>query len=163
MPTDSKSQRSGTGDVRVGPLAERDLPEAERILRIAFGTFLGAPDPASFWSDRDYVYGRWRAPHVASLGATLDGQLVGSNFATRWGTVGFFGPITVRPDRHESGVGKALLEATMAQFQEWDTRHVGLFTFAQSAKHVGLYQKFGFHPRFLTAIMSAPAARRTDG
>jgi len=31
-----------------------------------------------------------------------------------------------------------------------------LFTFASSAKHVGLYQKFGFWPRFLTAIMSRP-------
>ena len=79
----------------VAPLAERDLPEAERIFRVAFGTFLGVPEPETFWSDRDYVYGRWRAPHVAALGATLDGRLVGSNFATRWGSVGFFGPITV--------------------------------------------------------------------
>jgi hypothetical protein len=36
-----------------------------------------------------------------------------------------------------------------------------LFTFAQSAKHVGLYGKFGFHPRFLTAIMTASARART--
>ena len=35
-------------------------------------------------------------------------------------------------------------------------REAGLFTFAHSPKHVGLYQKFGFWPRFLTAIMSAP-------
>jgi len=28
-----------------------------------------------------------------------------------------------------------------------------LYTFADSAKHVGLYQKFGFYPRFLTGIM----------
>jgi len=27
----------------VGTLAEKDLPEAARIIRIAFGTFLGAP------------------------------------------------------------------------------------------------------------------------
>jgi hypothetical protein len=39
------------------------------------------------------------------------------------------------------------------------TRHTGLFTFAHSAKHVALYQKFGFHARFLTAIMSATAQR----
>jgi hypothetical protein len=67
----------------IAPLAERDLPEAERIVRVAFGTFLGAPDPETFWVDRDYVYGRWRAPHVAALGATLDDGLVGSNFATK--------------------------------------------------------------------------------
>jgi hypothetical protein len=42
----------------------------------------------------------------------------------------------------------------MEQFAAWGTAHNGLFTFAQSAKHVALYQKFGFHARFLTAIMT---------
>ncbi len=141
----------------IAPLSERDLPEAERIFRVAFGTFLGVPDPETFWRDRDYVYGRWRAPHVTAFGATIDGDLVGSNFATKWGSVGFFGPITVRPDLQERGIAKALLSATVDQFDAWETTHNGLFTFAQSAKHVALYQKFGFYPRFLTAIMFAPA------
>src|SRR5277367_1483880 len=107
----------------IAPLAEQDLPEAERIFRVAFGTFLGVPEPETFWSDRDYVYGRWRAPHVASLGATLGGRLAGSNFATRWGSVGFFGPITVRADLQERGIAKTLLAATMDQFDAWGTRH----------------------------------------
>jgi hypothetical protein len=141
----------------IGPLVERDLPEAERIFRLAFGTFLGVREPETFWSDRDLVYGRSRAPHVAALGATIDGQLVGSNFATKWGSVGFFGPLTVRPDLQEHRIGKALLCATMDQFDAWGTRHTGLFTFAHSAKHVALYQKFGYYARFLTAIMAAPA------
>jgi GNAT superfamily N-acetyltransferase len=140
----------------IGPLAESDLPAADRILRLAFGTFLGVPDPATFWNDRDYVRGRWRSPNVAALGATLDGRLVGSNFATRWGSVGFFGPLTVLPDLWERGIARRLLDATMGQFDRWDTRHAGLFTFADSAKHVALYQKYGFYPRFLTAIMAAP-------
>lgn len=138
------------------PLVEADLPEAGRILRTAFGTFLGAPEPELFWSDRDYVHGRWQAPHVVALGATLDGRLVGSNFATNWGSVGFFGPLTVHVDVQEHGVGKALLAATMEQLDAWGTRHVGLFTFAHSPKHLALYQKFGFHARFLTAIMASP-------
>lgn len=141
----------------IGPLGKSDLPKAERILRMAFGTFLGVPEPETLWSDRDYVYGRSRAPHVAALGATIDGELVGSNFATNWGSVGFFGPLTVRPDLQEHKIGKALLAATMDQFDAWGTRHTGLFTFAQSVKHIALYQKFGFHARFLTAVMSAPA------
>ena len=123
----------------VSALNEKDLPEAERIFRVAFGTFLGAPDPELFWADRDYVYGRQRAPHVASFSATLNGKIVGSNFATNWGSVGFFGPITVRPDLQERGIAQALLAKTMEQFDAWGTQHVGLFTFAQSAKHVGLY------------------------
>ena len=120
----------------VSELHEKDLPEAARIVRLAFGTFLGAPDPDTFWADRDYVYGRHPAAHVASFGATLDGELVGSNFATNWGSVGFFGPLTVRPDLQERGIARALLAKTMEQFDAWNTRHVGLFTFAQSAKPV---------------------------
>ena len=142
----------------VSALEEKDLSEAGRILRLAFGTFLGAPDPESFWSDRDYIHSRARAAQVASFGAKLDGELVGSNFATNWGSFGFFGPLTVRPDLQECGIARALLDSTMAQFDAWGTRHVGLFTFAQSAKHVALYQKYGFYARFLTAIMSTPVA-----
>jgi len=44
----------------------------------------------------------------------------------------------------------------MDLFEAWGTRHAGLFTFGQSAKHVGLYQKYGFWPRFLTAVMTSP-------
>jgi hypothetical protein len=90
MPADSDKTdaRSQASRPVIGPLAEGDLPEAERILRVAFGTFLGVPEPETFWSDRDYVYGRSQAPHVAAFGATLDGRLVGSNFATKWGSVG---------------------------------------------------------------------------
>ena len=145
----------------VSKLDEKDLPEAARIVRLAFGTFLGAPDPDTFWADRDYVHGRQHAAHVASFGATLDRKLVGSNFATNWGSVGFFGPLTVRPDLQERGIARALLAKTMEQFDTWDTRHVGLFTFSHSAKHIALYQKYGFYARFLTAIMSAKAVRQT--
>ena len=77
-----------------------------------------------------------------------------------WGSVGFFGPLTVRPELQERGVARALLARTMEQFNSWGTRHVGLFTFAQSAKHIALYQKHGFSARFLTAIMSAPVSAR---
>ena len=162
MQSDSIATVNGSNETRpdIAPLNEENLPEAERIFRVAFGTFLGAPEPEVFWADRDYVYGRHRAPHVAAFGATIEGKLVGSNFATKWGSVGFFGPITVRPDLQERGIAQALLAMTMEQFDAWETRHVGLFTFPQSAKHISLYQKHGFYARFLTAIMSAPVGRR---
>ena len=139
-------------------LTQADLPEAQRIVRVAFGTFLGAPDPQQFWSDLDYVHGRFGAEHTAAFAAENDdGLLVGSNFATRWGSVGFFGPLATRPDLWDAGIGQLLVAAACDQLDAWGLRHAGLFTFAQSAKHVGLYGKFGFYPRFLTAIMAAPA------
>src|SRR5262249_30231960 len=56
------------------------------------------------------------------------------------------------------GIASRLLEPVMNCFARWGTTHAGLYTFAQSAKHVALYGKFGFHPRFLTAIMEKPIA-----
>lgn len=143
----------------VRALTPEDLPEAARIIRHAFGTFLGAPDLETFWTDRDYAFGRQPAAHVASFGAVVDGKLVGSNFATNWGSAGFFGPLSVQPDVQAQGIARILLTRTMQQFDTWRTRHVGLFTFAQSAKHIALYQKHGFYARFLTAIMEAPAVQ----
>lgn len=145
-----------TTNVRVRPLTGSDLDEADRICRVAFGTFVGAPEPERFFGDADPVRTRWTADPAASLAAEADGRLVGSNFAANWGSVGFFGPLTVAPEYWDRAIAQRLLDSTMELFAAWDTRHAGLFTFAHSAKHVGLYQKYGFWPRFLTAIMSKP-------
>jgi len=91
------------------------------------------------------------------LAALRQGRLLGTNFVTRWGKVGYFGPLSVHPELQEGGIAKALVAATMQQFDAWAVTHAGLFTFAQSAKHLALYQKFGFHARYLTAIMARPA------
>jgi GNAT superfamily N-acetyltransferase len=140
--------------VIVRPLEEKDLSEAKRIFHVAFGTFLGLPNPMEFCGDRDYVRTRYIADPSAAFGAEVDGELVGSNFVANWGSVGFFGPLTIRPDYWDRGIAKRLLEPTMEIFAKWGTKHAGLFTFAHSPKHIGLYQRFGFWPRFLTAIMS---------
>jgi predicted N-acetyltransferase YhbS len=92
----------------------------------------------------------------AGFAAELDGEIVGSNFVTTWGSFGFFGPLTVRPDCWDRGIAHRLMEATMELFGSRQTRHMGLFTFAHSPKHIVLYQRFGFWPRFLTAVMEAP-------
>lgn len=135
-------------------------------MRLAFGTFLGLPDPATAMGDADCVRTRWHANPAAAFGAHSGDELVGSNFATNWGSVGFFGPLTIRPDLWDRGIGTRLMEPIMDCFDRWGTKHAGLFTFAQSQKHLGLYQKFGFWPRFLTAIMSKsvePAAASARG
>src|SRR4029078_3784226 len=68
----------------------------ERICSSSCLSWLHLLKSWSLRQSRGGSYGRQRAAHVASFGATLDGKLVGSNFATNWGSVGFFGPLTVR-------------------------------------------------------------------
>ena len=99
--------------------------------------------------DADYIRTRWAADPSAALAAEVDGRLVGSNFLTRWGSVGFFGPLSVTPEMWNRGVARALLSETMAVFDRWGVRHRGLFTFGESPKHVALYQSYGFLPAFL--------------
>jgi GNAT superfamily N-acetyltransferase len=125
---------------------------------LAFGTFLGLPEPVSFIGDADYVRTRYHGDPSAALVAEIDGRIVGSNFALRWGSVGVFGPLSVHLELWDKGVAKRLLEETMNIFAKWQIRHAGLFTFARSAKNVRLYKKLGFRPRFLTAIMSKPVS-----
>jgi GNAT superfamily N-acetyltransferase len=138
----------------IRPLEEEDLPVADRVMRLAFGTFLGLPEPLTFLGDGDYVHTRWKANPGAAWCATLNGLLVGSAFASNWGSVGFFGPLTVHPDFWDKGVAKKLLVPVVDYFDKCNTKVAGLFTFANSSKHVGLYQQFGFWPQYLTAIMS---------
>jgi predicted N-acetyltransferase YhbS len=142
----------------IRPLRAADLAEADRIFRLAFGTFVGLPDPLTFAGDSDWTRTRFAADPAAAFAAELDGRLAGSNFATTWGSVGFFGPLSVRPDLWNAGIAKHLLAPTLELLDARGCRLQGLFTFAQSPKHVGLYQRFGFWPRFLAAIMARPTA-----
>jgi len=149
-------------EVIVRPLRKEDLPDADRIMRLAFGTFMQMPEPEKFGEGADHVRTRWIADPNAVFAAEVDGKLVGSNFATKWGSFGFFGPLTVHPDFWDKGVAKRLLEPTMDLFSKWGISHSALFTFAHSPKHLGLYQHFGFWPRYLTPIMSKTVQTSTD-
>ena len=141
----------------IRPLRESDFPEADRIFRLAFGTFIGLPDPLAFAGDADWTRTRFASDPAAAFAAELDGRLAGSNFATSWGSVGFFGPLSVRPDLWNAGVAKQLLAPTIELLDARGCTLQGLFTFAQSPKHVGLYQRFDFWPRHLAAVMARPS------
>ncbi len=143
-------------------LTEADLNEADRICRLSFGTFIGLPDPMSYFGDADFVHTRFRADPSLSLGAYINGEVAGSNFIANWGSVGIFGPLTVRPDLWDKGVAKHLLDRTMEVFVQLKMKHLGFLTFANSPKHIHLYQKYDFWPRFLTLVMSRTVTANKD-
>lgn len=139
-------------------MAAADLPEADRIFRNAFATFLGV-DPQTFMSGRAIVRSRFGTDPSGAIVALDDNAVVGSNFLANWGSFGFFGPLTVDPTRWRQGIAKRLMEETNARFDAWDTKHAALFTFSDSVQHQALYQSFDYWPRFLTSIMHKVPAR----
>jgi hypothetical protein len=48
-------------EIRTRPLEQQDLVEADRIMRLAFGTFLGLPDPMKMFGDSDIASTRFLA------------------------------------------------------------------------------------------------------
>ena len=138
--------------ITIGPLKTSEIAEADRIFRLAFSTFIGLPD-GKFMAGRELMRSRLKGKHVKAVAARENGRLIGSNLATRWGSFGFLGPLTVLPEYWDRGVGSMLMASTMKVFEAWGLKHTGLFTFPHSAKHIGLYQKFGYWPQYLTALM----------
>lgn len=141
-------------EICIRPLTDNDLQQADHIFRLAFGTFLGLSEPMTYAGDADYIKSRFHANPSAAYAAEINGKLVGSNITTNWGSVGFFGPLTIHPEYWNQGIAQKLLELTMKLFDRWNTKYAGLFTYANSLKHIDLYQKFNFWPYFLTVIMS---------
>src|SRR5690242_14612528 len=66
-----QSAKADPYDVTIRALTSSDLPEAHGIFRLAFGTFVGLPDPLAFGGDTDYVRTRFSADPSAAFGAFL--------------------------------------------------------------------------------------------
>jgi len=98
------------------------------------------------------VGSRLHAPHIHSFKASRNGELVGSAFISRWGSLAVFGPLTVDPEAWGLGIGSRLLDACLGVGGEWGVTSIGLFTLPESPKHLGLYRKHGFWPGSLTAL-----------
>ena len=51
----NESLGGASGEVVVRSLQESEVDEADRVMRLAFGTFLGAPDPGAVFGDAEMV------------------------------------------------------------------------------------------------------------
>jgi predicted N-acetyltransferase YhbS len=147
------------GDVIVRALEERDLPAADRVFRLAFGTRVGLPDPSRFAEGAELVRSRFALTPEAAFVAETAGEIVGSAFLTRWGSFAVFGPLSVHPDHADRGVGQSLWAAVLPVLDAWGVTHTSLYTMPDSTKHVHLYQKLGFWPHYLTALTELEVPR----
>ena len=143
----------------VANLEKADLPAANRIYRLAFGTQFQLADPMAFAGDSNVLAARLGANPDGAWGAWLSGQLVGSCFGSLWGSLGVIGPLTVTPALWRKGIAQQLLAPVLDWLASRGANYMALSTIPTSPDHLMLYRKFGFHPRFLYAIMLKPAIR----
>ena len=135
-------------------LTENDLAPADRLFRLAFGTFFGLPDPLAFSGDALWVSTRFQTEPAGVYGAFADDELVGVSVATPLGSFGTFGPLVLHPRVWNQGIAKHLIAPALDFLSQLGATRIGLFTFANSLKHQALYRKFDFWPQSLTYVMT---------
>jgi len=138
---------------RVRPMTADDLSSVDRIFRLALGTFNGMENPLDFSGDAAVVRCRHLLYPGGAIVAEDQGEVVGSNFISRWGSLGLFGPLTVHPSQWNRGIGRALLDETMVRFADMGVTQRGIFTFARDTKHITLYGRYGYYPQYLHLIL----------
>jgi GNAT superfamily N-acetyltransferase len=95
-------------------------------------------------------------PRFYSVVAERDGQPVGSNFLDQRGPIAGIGPITVRPEHQNRGIGRQLMDDALAQARAARAPGVRLLQTAYHNRSLALYADLGFAVREPIACMQGP-------
>jgi hypothetical protein len=87
-------------------------------------------------------------------------QLLAFNVAHRSGAEGWMGPLAVRTDRQEMGLGRTIVSAAIEWLRNEGVTTIGLETMPRTVENIGFYGRLGFVPGYLTVTMSGEASRR---
>ncbi len=153
-----QDRRDGPPGLLIRRLAAGDLAAADRINRLAFGTFFGLDDPMTFRGDAEAVRCRFALDPEGGFAAELDGRLVASAQVMDWGGVGILGPLTVDPEWWGSGIAHALMPHVVGLLDARGHAVTGLFTHPQSPSHIRLYEAFGYRMQRITGVMAKDVA-----
>ena len=107
----------------------------------------------------------WRyAIEDAGSGAMLwrdgDGRPAASNMVHHSGTEGWMGPLAVRPDRQNEGLGKTIVRAGLDWLRSHGARTIGLETMPRTVDNIGFYSRLDLVPRHLTVTLTRDVPRK---
>jgi GNAT superfamily N-acetyltransferase len=149
----------------VGPQAatERDIPALNRLFADAFTDryrrdgLVGVRVPflhAAIWR-----YAIADAGEGAMLWRDEQDRVVAFNIAHRSGTEGWMGPLAVRPDRQQGGLGKEIVLAAADWLRRQGATVIGLETMPRTVDNIGFYSRLGFVPGQLTLTLTRDVPR----
>jgi GNAT superfamily N-acetyltransferase len=107
----------------------------------------------------------WRyAIEDAGAGAMLwrdgDGRPAAFNMVHHSGTEGWMGPLAVRPDRQNEGLGKTIVRAGLDWLRSHGARIIGLETMPRTVDNIGFYSRLDLVPRHLTVTLTRDVPRK---
>jgi GNAT superfamily N-acetyltransferase len=107
----------------------------------------------------------WRyALEDAGEGAMIwrdgDGRPAAFNMVHQSGSEGWMGPLAVRPDRQNEGLGKAVVRAGIDWLLASGARTIGLETMPRTVDNIGFYSRLELIPRHLTVTLTKDVPRK---
>ena len=103
-------------------------------------------------------------PGVYCVVAERDGQILGSNCLDERSTIAGVGPVTVRPNGQNSGIGRRLMQAVIERANEKRAAGVRLVQAAFHNRSFSLYATLGFDVREpLACVQGRPIERNIPG
>jgi GNAT superfamily N-acetyltransferase len=87
-------------------------------------------------------------------------RLVAFNIAHRSGVEGWMGPLAVRTDRQEAGIGRVIVQTAIDWLCEQRAAVVGLETMPRTVDNIGFYSRLGFRPGYLTITLTSDVVER---
>ena len=135
-----------------------DLSRIRDVMEQTFADFLErqmGTRPRQAFGGAQYVHHRWLMEPWGCFVAEEDGaKIVGTALAVNHGSVGLLGPVAVLTNYQNQRIGQQLIRAVEDFFEENKVALHGAVTYPTSAKHLLLYQRFGYKAKQLTAVMS---------
>lgn len=83
-----------------------------------------------------------------------EGRIVAFNMAHHSGSEGWMGPLAVRSDWQDRGIGSQMLKSGIAWLKGLGVRTLGLETMPRTIENIGFYSRLGFEPGMMTITLS---------
>lgn len=159
--------RRDAADLVPGVLTTRDIEPLNRLFSDAF-TDRYSRDGMSgvrvpFLNPAVWRYSIETAGEGAMAWRDGHGQLIAFNLAHRSGAEGWMGPLAVRPDRQNAGLGRAVVGAAVDWLRKEGAATIGLETMPRTIENIGFYSRMGFVPTRMTVTMVHDADRKPRG
>lgn len=151
------------GPYRITPA---DLPALNQVFSDAFTEryrrdgMVGVRVP--FLSPAIWRYAVDDAGEGAMLWRDERNEIVAFNILHRSGVEGWMGPLAVRPDAQESGIGKTVVRLGREWLERHGARVIGLETMPRTMDNIGFYSSLGFEPGRLTITLTLRATAGSD-